>query len=218
MRGKHAPRSTRWPIIILIVIAVILATIIYGASSRNRTTKDQTTVSKKTSHSSISSSSSVKSSSTSSSSQSSSSSDVKLKSAWNTTKNKQLSTFMSQWQTEMNQTYSGTYDGQKPDYYGISFPTALENGRLSGHIKFDNQNTTVEWSPNANSSAKNQVLAVAVGQTSSNGYNRILYLFIAQEKQPKVYVSQTTNGEDLYFTETQNTALKDGFSQIYNGN
>ncbi|MCC7668825.1 MAG: DUF4767 domain-containing protein [Leuconostoc pseudomesenteroides] len=217
MRGKHMPRSTKWPVFVLIIIAVILAMIIYGASSRNQAIKNQKTVSHQSNLSSTRSSS-IKSSSSNSSNQSTSSSDAAVKSTWNATKNKQLSDFMSQWQTEMNQTYTGTYDNQKPDYYGISFPTALENGRLSGHIKFDNQDTTIEWSPNGSSNSKNQVLAVAVGQTSSDGYNKILYLFISQESQPKVYVSQTTNGEDLYFTETKNTALENGFSQIYTGN
>lgn len=44
----------------------------------------------------------------------------------------------------------------------------------------------------------------------------VLYFFVIQNNQPKVYISRTTNGDDLYFSETQNNDLKSGFANIFN--
>jgi len=47
---------------------------------------------------------------------------------WNSAKEKQLSAFMKTWQTQMGQTYEGTYDGQNPDHLGFVFPKAITSG------------------------------------------------------------------------------------------
>jgi hypothetical protein len=127
---------------------------------------------------------------------------------------------MQEWQSSMNQIYIGTYDNQQPNYYGIVFPDAIKNNNLENNIKINNQNVYIAWqlasTIDSADENKNILLEVAVGHSQNNNSNLILYFFMLQNNQPKVFVSQTSNGQDIYLIETKNNQLQEGFSKIFN--
>ncbi|GAP00353.1 lipoprotein [Fructobacillus ficulneus] len=123
---------------------------------------------------------------------------------------------MSSWQTKMSQTYTGTYDGNEPNFYGIAFPAAFSNANAQGHFVFDNTQEDVTWDPTNQSQADLKVLAVAVGHRNDAATALILYFFAVKNGQPVVYVSQTTNGPQVYFQKTDNADLQNGFAKLYN--
>ncbi|MBZ5946457.1 DUF4767 domain-containing protein [Leuconostoc gasicomitatum] len=180
------------------------------------TTSAQLKSSSLKSSSSSSSNATITNSSSNNDTNTSASSNNSTKATWSADKQNKLSSFMSAWQSKMDQSFVGTYDGQEPNYYGITFPTDLTNGKYNNHVKFDEVTTAVTWSPDGSGESANKVVAIASGKVSKNNFNMALYFFVIQNNQPKVYISRTTNGDDLYFSETQNNDLKSGFANIFN--
>lgn len=134
---------------------------------------------------------------------------------WTVKQDTELSKFMASWQKSMGQSFEGTYDGRAVDYLGIKYPEAIE-GTWRNDVVYD-QNEQLTWYQ-ANSvanSSRFQAVAAAVGGKASQQWP-MLYLFALDTKDnsPVVLNSQTTNGGVLWFYETANPALKDGFAQI----
>ncbi|WP_125709777.1 DUF4767 domain-containing protein [Lacticaseibacillus porcinae] len=134
---------------------------------------------------------------------------------WTVKQDDELSKLMASWQKSMGQSFEGTYDGQVVDYLGIKYPEAIE-GTWRNDVVYD-QNEQLSWyqADSQGSSARFQVVAAAVGGKTDQQWP-MLYLFALDTKDnsPVVLNSQTTNGGVLWFYETANTALKDGFAQI----
>ncbi|WNW16519.1 DUF4767 domain-containing protein [Lactiplantibacillus plantarum] len=135
---------------------------------------------------------------------------------WNTGKEAALSTFMASWQREMGQTYVGTYDDKAPDHLGFRFPNALLNGSLAGRIKWGSQSVDLKWSKDGEDRSEFQVVAVATGGKVEAQYPNT-YFFCLHHRRPVVFVTQTTNGDELIIHDTQNSALQAGFAKIITG-
>jgi hypothetical protein len=135
---------------------------------------------------------------------------------WNATKQADLSTFMKKWQTAMGQQYQGTYDGQKPNHLGFIFPDTLQNGNLVERLSLYHEKVQLEWSTDGAKEAGIQVVAVATGGKPQAMYPTT-YFFCFYEGRPVVFVTQTTNGNILYLSDTQNAELQAGFAQIVTG-
>lgn len=135
---------------------------------------------------------------------------------WNTGKQAALSTFMAAWQREMGQTYVGTYDDKVPDHLGFRFPEAFSDSSLASRIKWGSQSVDLKWSKDGEDSSAFQVVAVATGGKADAQYP-ITYFFCLHNRRPVVFVTQTTNGNDLIIHDTQNSALQAGFAKIITG-
>lgn len=133
---------------------------------------------------------------------------------WNSDKNRRLSDFMSKWQTEMKQSYSGTYDGAKVAHYGLKFPDALIN-KSNVKIKLNNQPVNLTWSSNGNNGAEYQVVSAATINSNAE-MGKVTYLFTLHNGKPEVYYSRTANGNVFNLHDTKNTALQTGFANIVN--
>lgn len=219
---KFINKNTIITIVSIIVIIGIIYTINQpvkqglGANSKNSSKKIHSTRSQSALSSNSSSSRNNNSSSSSATDEPKFPSDNSSKIGWSSSKQHELSLFMTEWQSRMNQSFVGTYNGQQPNYYGLKFPTSITNGRLNGHIKFNDITTDVTWSPDGSGHATHKLVAIASGKISNDNFNLALYFFVIENNQPIVYVSQTTNGDDLYFSETKNTDLQNGFTDIFN--
>ncbi|WP_283956269.1 DUF4767 domain-containing protein [Lacticaseibacillus zeae] len=132
---------------------------------------------------------------------------------WNVTKTKQLANFMHEWQTKMNQAYTGTYDNGKPTHYGAVFPEAFSNGELKGRVQWLGQSIDLAWSPKGDQLDAFQVVAVATSKTMFP----TTYFFTLHDQRPVVFYTQTTNGDHLLVQDTQNVELQRGFAKIATG-
>lgn len=136
---------------------------------------------------------------------------------WNQTKTRQLARFMANWQSQMKQSYQGTYNDEKPDHLGNVFPKALKDGGLNGHVKWGEQTVNLTWSTNGENGNAFQVVAVATGGGKQRKSFPTTYFFCLYNQQPVVFMTQTTNGNDLDIQDTQNSALQAGFAKIVTG-
>jgi len=135
---------------------------------------------------------------------------------WNTTKRAKLSKFMASWQSQMGQTYVGTYDGKIPNHLGYKFPTVFENGQLKGRVVWGQQSVELSWSKTGENGSALQVVAVATGGKSDAQFPTT-YFFCIHNGRPAVLMTQTTNGDQMYIEDTQNSALQAGFAEIVTG-
>ncbi|MDV7718716.1 DUF4767 domain-containing protein [Pediococcus ethanolidurans] len=135
---------------------------------------------------------------------------------WNQTKRQKLAKFMQTWQTEMGQTYKGTYKGEQPDHLGIIFPKALTSSELNGKVKWGSTSVHLTWSKNGENGSEYQIVEVATGGVSGTHFPTT-YLFCIHNGQPVVFMTQTTNGDVLDIQDTQNSALQTGFAKILTG-
>lgn len=133
---------------------------------------------------------------------------------WNTTKRAELAKFMRSWQSQMGQTYQGTYTGAKPEHLGVVFPDAIKNNDVQ--FSWVKQSVDLTWSDNGENGSAYQVLEVATGGESSAQWPTT-YLFCLHNGQPVVFMTRTTNGGVLYLQDTQNSALQSGFAGIVTG-
>lgn len=130
-----------------------------------------------------------------------------------------LAKFMGAWQKSMGQSYVGTYEGKVADYLGIVYPDVIESTTRNDVVYDQNEQLTWYHSDASMGNARFVVVAAAVGGKGGSSWP-MLYLFAldTQDNSPVVLVSQTTNGGVLWFYETANTELKDGFAQIMHEN
>ncbi|AVK62075.1 DUF4767 domain-containing protein [Lactobacillus sp. CBA3605] len=146
----------------------------------------------------------------------SSSSEMEANTLWNQTKTQRLAKFMHQWEVEMGQSYTGTYDGDHPDHLGFVFPTTITTGQLKDRVKWGQRAINLTWSKNGENGAEFQVVAVATGGKATAEWPTT-YFFCLHHQRPVVFMTQTTNGDDLYLKDTQNSALQAGFTEIVTG-
>ncbi len=132
--------------------------------------------------------------------------------AWSKTQARELAAFMADWQAQMGQTYRGTYSGDSVDYLGYSYPDVLRGMSQTAFVyDLEDQLTWYE----DGESGRFVVYAAAVGGQADTA-TPTLYLFAldTQDDTPVVLRSNTTNGDQLWFYETENTDLAAGFSRI----
>lgn len=156
-------------------------------------------------------------SSISDSSTSASSSQPEVHTLWNAPKASELAVFMSMWGQEMGQQYRSYNNSANANYYGMPVPQAILEGRWVTVI--DQTPVSVEWTENGTGQADFQLAAVYSDIEDSKPGVKHLYFFGFQQNQPKVLVTQQNQGNVnnyLYFKETGNAELKNGFDQIVN--
>lgn len=131
---------------------------------------------------------------------------------WSADQDKQLSDFMSAWQSSMGQSFKGTYDGQSINHSGFVYPDQIKEAAQTAYV-YD-QMEQLTWYQ-GQGSGRFVVYAAATGGQVRQSFP-MLYLFALDTKDnsPVVLVSQTTNGQYLWFYETENPQLRDGFAQI----
>ncbi|MGG5317087.1 DUF4767 domain-containing protein [Enterococcus sp. AZ072] len=133
-------------------------------------------------------------------------------SLWNAEKGKALQGFMAQWGSAMDQKYENYSDGVVGDFYGMSIPNdVVAHAAIGG--KKANLNLSKEVT-----SQKGRYLVAIYSDAAYSGYmDKHLYLFVIDNGQPKVYVTMQNQGNSenlLYFDETENQDVKNGFAAI----
>ncbi len=177
----------------------------------------QTTVSSETTTITSEAQSTTESSQVIASSTSETSVQMEEQTLWNVTKASELAAFMSTWGQEMGQQYRSYNNQANVNYYGMPVPQAILAGEWT--MVIDQTPVSVEWTGDGTGQANFQLAAVYSDIEDSKPGVKHIYFFGFQQKQPKVLVTQQNQGNPnnyLYFKETGNAELKNGFDQIIN--
>lgn len=157
-------------------------------------------------------------STSSSSEEALSSSSESSETLWNADKAAQLEAFMTTWGQTMGQQYKSYTNQMSVDLYGLKVPQAILNGEWK--MAIGGVPVSAEWSESGTGQADYQITAVYSDAETEPYLKKHVYLFGFQQNQPKVLVTQQNQGNPdnyLYFNETANNELKNGFDQIVYG-
>lgn len=137
---------------------------------------------------------------------------------WDTNKASQLETFVTQWGKTLGQEYKSYNLQNNVSLYGTPLPQAVINGNWK--MAINEAPVTVQWSEDGTGQADFNLVAVYSDVETGEYLGQHVYFFGFQNGQPKVYLTQQNQGNEnnyLYFNETQNQQLKQGFIDIVNG-
>ncbi len=137
---------------------------------------------------------------------------------WDTNKASQLATFVPQWGKTLGQEYKSYNPQNNVSLYGTPLPQAVINGNWK--MAINEAPVTVQWSEDGTGQADFNLVAVYSDVETGEYLGQHVYFFGFQNGQPKVYLTQQNQGNEnnyLYFNETQNQQLKQGFIDIVNG-
>ncbi|SJX71405.1 hypothetical protein FM130_11835 [Enterococcus faecium] len=118
----------------------------------------------------------------------------------------------------MGQQYKSYTNQMSVDLYGLKVPQAILNGEWK--MAIGGVPASAEWSESGTGQADYQITAVYSDAETEPYLKKHVYLFGFQQNQPKVLVTQQNQGNPdnyLYFNETANNELKNGFNQIVYG-
>lgn len=135
------------------------------------------------------------------------------KNNWNKLKANELDEFMESWGASMDQTYQSYSPEKNVDFYGVLLPSSTLNG--DWNFSVNQKSVPIKWSEEGN--GENDLVAVYSDADTQPYLEKHLYYFVIQSGQPKVYITQQNQGNEmnyLNFSETKNEALKQGFSKI----
>ncbi|STP37874.1 lipoprotein [Enterococcus durans] len=156
--------------------------------------------------------------STSESSITESSSEEVKNTLWDSEKSTQLATFVPQWGKTLGQEYKSYNSQNNVSLYGTPLPSAVIDGNWK--MAINEAPVTVQWSEDGTGHADFNLVAVYSDVETGEYLGQHVYFFGFQNRQPKVYLTQQNQGNEnnyLYFNETQNQQLKQGFIDIVNG-
>ncbi len=137
---------------------------------------------------------------------------------WDTNKASQLETFVTQWGKTLGQEYKSYNPQNNVSLYGTPLPSAVIDGNWK--MAINEAPVTVQWSEDGTGHADFNLVAVYSDVETGEYLGQHVYFFGFQNGQPKVYLTQQNQGNDknyMYFNETQNQQLKQGFIDIVNG-
>lgn len=137
---------------------------------------------------------------------------------WDTNKASQLETFVTQWGNTLGQSYKSYSPQNNLSLYGTPLPSAVIDGNWK--MAINELPVTVQWSEDGTGNADFNLVAVYSDVETGEYLGQHVYFFGFQNGQPKVYLTQQNQGNDknyMYFNETQNQQLKQGFIDIVNG-
>lgn len=137
---------------------------------------------------------------------------------WDSEKSTQLATFVPQWGKTLGQEYKSYNPQNNVSLYGTPLPQAVINGNWK--MAINEAPVTVQWSEDGTGQADFNLVAVYSDVETGEYLGQHVYFFGFQNGQPKVYLTQQNQGNDknyMYFNETQNQQLKQGFIDIVNG-
>lgn len=156
--------------------------------------------------------------STSESSITESSSEEVKNTLWDSEKSTQLATFVPQWGKTLGQEYKSYNPQNNVSLYGTPLPQAVINGNWK--MAINEAPVTVQWTEDGTGQSDFNLVAVYSDVETGEYLGQHVYFFGFQNGQPKVYLTQQNQGNEnnyLYFNETQNQQLKQGFIDIVNG-
>ncbi|HGF7685255.1 DUF4767 domain-containing protein [Enterococcus faecium] len=156
--------------------------------------------------------------STSESSITESSSEEVKNTLWDSDKSTQLATFVPQWGKTLGQEYKSYNLQNNVSLYGTPLPSAVIDGNWK--MAINEAPVTVQWSEDGTGHADFNLVAVYSDVETGEYLGQHVYFFGFENGQPKVYLTQQNQGNEnnyLYFNETQNQQLKQGFIDIVNG-
>lgn len=139
---------------------------------------------------------------------------------WSKGKSTALASFMSVWGKSMNQRYQSYRPGQPTDLYGVLLPDSILPAG-DWQMVVDNRPMSVVWSEDGLKAEPYQLLSVYSDTEyaqQTGAFDSHVYFFMIYEGQPKVFITQQNQGNTdnyLYFTETENAELRQGFSDIF---
>lgn len=137
---------------------------------------------------------------------------------WDKNKASQLETFVIQWGKTLGQEYKSYNPQNNVSLYGTPLPQAVINGNWK--MAINEAPVTVQWSEDGTGHADFNLVAVYSDVETGEYLGQHVYFFGFQNGQPKVYLTQQNQGNEnnyMYFNETQNQQLKQGFIDIVNG-
>lgn len=137
---------------------------------------------------------------------------------WDSEKSTQLATFVIQWGKTLGQEYKSYNPQNNVSLYGTPLPQAVINGNWK--MAINEAPVTVQWSEDGTGHADFNLVAVYSDVETGEYLGQHVYFFGFQNGQPKVYLTQQNQGNEnnyMYFNETQNQQLKQGFIDIMNG-
>ncbi|QIS82637.1 DUF4767 domain-containing protein [Enterococcus faecium] len=182
-------------------------TTIEAKKSKTQSTEQTTTEMKQSVEASTSESSIIESSSE----------EVK-NTLWDSEKSTQLAIFVPQWGKTLGQEYKSYNPQNNVSLYGTPLPSAVIDGNWK--MAINEAPVTVQWSEDGTGHADFNLVAVYSDVETGEYLGQHVYFFGFQNGQPKVYLTQQNQGNDknyMYFNETQNQQLKQGFIDIVNG-
>ncbi|EOE08891.1 hypothetical protein Q9Q_01958 [Enterococcus faecalis EnGen0078] len=137
---------------------------------------------------------------------------------WNADKDKKLNDFMNTWGQTMNQTYKQYSPNNNVDLYGLHLPdSVLNNNKWQAVI--DNTPIVLNWSESGEEESGYSLVAVYSDSETQDYLSKHVYFFTINSGVPKVLITSQNQGNPnnyLYFKETENKELRDGFSNIVN--
>ncbi|HFD1798417.1 TPA: DUF4767 domain-containing protein [Enterococcus faecium] len=137
---------------------------------------------------------------------------------WDSEKSTQLATFVPQWGKTLGQEYKSYNPQNNVSLYGTPLPSAVIDGNWK--MAINEAPVTVQWSEDGTGHADFNLVAVYSDVETGEYLGQHVYFFGFENGQPKVYLTQQNQGNEnnyLYFNETQNQQLKQGFIDIVNG-
>lgn len=137
---------------------------------------------------------------------------------WDKNKASQLETFVTQWGKTLGQEYKSYNLQNNVSLYGTPLPSAVIDGNWK--MAINEAPVTVQWSEDGTGHADFKLVAVYSDVETGEYLGQHVYFFGFQNGQPKVYLTQQNQGNEnnyMYFNETQNQQLKQGFIDIVNG-
>lgn len=147
----------------------------------------------------------------------SSKSSHKKAALWSPSKSNRLASFMKDWGNTMGQDYAEYSEAHPLNYYGLKVPTelskmppAVNNAKISYTLSNDGS-TTADYA----------IVAIYSDEANGDFMGEHLYLFTLHHGEPEVLVTmqdQGTSTDWLYFHQTENKDLQNGFAQIVAGN
>ena len=137
---------------------------------------------------------------------------------WNAGEDKKLNDFMNTWGQTMNQTYKQYSPNNNVDLYGLQLPdSVLNNNKWQAAI--GNTPIVLNWSESGEEESGYSLVAVYSDAEAQYHLSKHVYFFTINSGVPKVLITSQNQGNPnnyLYFKETENKELRDGFSNIVN--
>lgn len=136
---------------------------------------------------------------------------------WNADKDKKLNDFMNTWGETMNQTYRQYSPNNNVDLYGLQLPDSVLNNKWQAVI--GNTPIVLKWSESGEEESGYSLVAVYSDAEAQEYLSKHVYFFTINSGVPKVLITSQNQGNPnnyLYFKETDNKELRDGFSNIVN--
>ena len=135
----------------------------------------------------------------------------------NEAKAQQLNTFMASWGQTMKQSYKEYGPGNNVNLYGLQLPDTVLANTNGWQATVNNVPITLTWSENGEANAGYALVAVYSDVETQASLAKHVYFFTIDAGVPKVLVTSQNQGNPdnyLYFKETENQQLKDGFTEI----